>query len=257
MVTAPAHDSSIELAQRLNAHARVCQVVDSSALSSSIHEVVLRGDAGLLGGVPGNDVMIRLASGRGAYVRRRYSVREVDGDLDQLRLWICTNHDGPGSQWARDARAGDEVDVVGPRGKIEVDRAAQWHLFVSDMTGFSASYRMAESLESGEATFIFEVDHDDDARTARLSDGLAVKAVFVAHEDRARHDPAGLLRGLADVNLGSGHGRAYLFGEFAVNKVLRAALLDRGLSDEQISHKHFWRQGRANADHGEPDKNEV
>jgi hypothetical protein len=39
--------------------------------------------------------------------------------------------------------------------------------------------------------------------------------------------------------------------------VLRTALLDRGLSDEQISRKAYWRVGRRNADNGEPEKDRA
>jgi NADPH-dependent ferric siderophore reductase len=257
-MTGTPHDSSIELAQRLSTNARVCEVAQTTALSSSIHEVVLRGDAEELTGVPGNDVMVRLAGDDGAFVRRRYSVRQVDAELDQFRLWICTIHDGPGSQWAQRTTPGDAVDVVGPRGKIPLDPAADWHLFVSDMTGFSASYRMAQSIAPpGRATFIIEIDHDDDARTTSFPEGVEVNVVFVERRERERNDPSGLLEGLAAFHLPEGVGHAYLFGEFSVIRVLREALLDRGLTDEQISRKAFWRMGRANAEHGEPDKNET
>ena len=37
-------------------------------------------------------------------------------------------------------------------------------------------------------------------------------------------------------------------------KAVRAALLDRGLDEDAISMKAFWRVGRNNADHGEPEK---
>ncbi len=39
-------------------------------------------------------------------------------------------------------------------------------------------------------------------------------------------------------------------------KAVQLALLDRGLDDSEISVKPFWRVGRNNADHGEPDKSE-
>jgi hypothetical protein len=39
-------------------------------------------------------------------------------------------------------------------------------------------------------------------------------------------------------------------------KAVQTTLLDRGLDDEEISVKPFWRVGRDNADHGEPDKSE-
>ena len=47
-------------------------------------------------------------------------------------------------------------------------------------------------------------------------------------------------------------GQAYLFGEFSTMNVARMALMDRGLSAEQISFKAFWRAGQANQDQGEP-----
>jgi NADPH-dependent ferric siderophore reductase len=253
----PPHDTSNALAQRLNAHARVCEVVASQALSSCLHEVVLRGDAQTLAGVPGNDVMIRLANDAGAFTRRRYSVRSVEPDQDQFSLWISTIHDGVGSRWAQGARAGDEVDVVGPRGKIPLDPDADWHLFMGDVTGYSAFYRLAQSITPpGRATFIVEIDHDDDAISAPFDEAIAVNGIFVHRYEKEPNDPGVLLSGLSAFALPPGLGHAYLFGEFSVTKVLRDALMDRGMSDEQISRKAYWRIGRQNADNGEPEKDE-
>ncbi len=219
--------------------------------------MVLQGDAVALCGVPGNDVMIRLEDPSGSFVRRRYSVRSVDADRDQFTLWICTIHDGPGSRWVRGASPGSHVDVVGPRGKIPLDRQAEWHLFMGDATGFSAFYRLAQSIEApGRAIFIVEIDHDDDARTAEFDEGVGVNAIFVKRFGRARNDPSGLLSGLGAFAFPAGQGHAYLFGEFSVINVLRTALLDRGLADEQISRKAYWRTGRRNAENGEPEKDQ-
>ena len=116
---------------------------------------------------------------------------------------------------------------------------------------------MAQSLEAPRrAIFIVEIDDDEDALTAEFDEGVGVTGIFVNRHDRRRNDPAGLLSGLAAFALPSDEGHAYLFGEFAVIATLRTALRDRGLDDERISLKSFWRKGRANADHGEPDKTE-
>jgi NADPH-dependent ferric siderophore reductase len=254
-VTSTPHGSSTDLAQRLHTNASVCEVALTRQLSTSLHEIVLRGNAEELCGVPGNDVMIRLEDSTGSFVRRRYSVRSVDTERDQFTLWICTIHDGPGSQWVQGAAAGDFVDVVGPRGKIPLDPVADWHLFMGDATGFSAFYRMAQSIEvPGRAIFIVEIDHDDDARTAEFNEGVGVTAIFVNRFGRAGDDSHGLLSGLGAFAFPARLGHAYLFGEFSVIKVLRTALLDRGLSDEQISRKAYWRMGRRNAENGEPEK---
>jgi NADPH-dependent ferric siderophore reductase len=256
-VTTAPDNSSIELAARLGATAAVCDVVSTNQLSSSVHEVVLAGQAALLAGEPGNDVMIKLDSDTGKLVRRRYSVRGVDEASDQFTLWVTSAHDGPGSRWARHASPGDAVDVIGPRGKILLDQVADWHLFLGDVTCLGAAYRMAASIEPpGRAIFIVEVDHPDDALTAEFTEGIAVTGIFVDRMGRPKDDPQGLLSGLSAFAFPPDNGHAYLFGEFHVMKVAQLALLDRGLDESAISLKHFWRAGRGNADHGEPDKSE-
>jgi NADPH-dependent ferric siderophore reductase len=201
--------------------------------------------------------MIRLANESGAFTRRRYSVRSVEAALDHFSLWVSTIHDGVGSRWAQGAQPGDEVDVVGPRGKIPLNPDADWHLFMGDVTGYSAFYRMAQSINPpGRATFIIEIDHDDDALSTQFDEAVNVNGIFVNRYEKEPNDPEVLLRGLSAFALPPGLGHAYLFGEFSVTKVLRDALMDRGLSDEQISRKAYWRIGQQNADNGEPEKDE-
>jgi NADPH-dependent ferric siderophore reductase len=256
-VTSTPLDSSVELAQRLNATAGVCTVVASTQLSSSIHEVTLAGQASVLAGVPGNDVMVQFTNDTGRMVRRRYSVRAVDAALDQFTLWITTAHDGVGSSWAKGAVPGDEMDVIGPRGKVVLDELADWHLFVGDITILGSAYRLAQSIEApGRAIFIVETDHADDALTATFDEGIGITGIFVDRMGRAKDDPSGLLSGLAAFAFPPDQGHAYVFGEFHVMKAVQTTLMDRGLEDGEISVKPFWRVGRKNADHGEPDKSE-
>jgi len=156
-VTSAPHLSTNELAERLGAFARVCDVVSTKTISPSLREVVLGGAAQLLAGQPGNDVMVRVAGGSQKFVRRRFSVRSLDAEQDQFTLWITTEHDGPGSDWARRAVPGETVDVIGPRGKVLIDPTAHWHLFLGDVSGLGTFYRMAQSLEAPRrAIFIVE-----------------------------------------------------------------------------------------------------
>ena len=249
--------STHDLARRLGAHASVCRVVDTRSLSSSLTEVELEGAAPSLTGQPGNDVMVLIDQRGTRMVRRRYSVRSVDLAADRFRLWVTTSHDGAGSSWARRATAGDEVDIVGPRGKVLVDPHADWHLFVGDVSGLGAFYRMAESLTAPhQALVVVEIDHDDDALTTSLADGVAITGVFVDRRERRHDDPEGLLRALAALVLPSGDGHAYVVGELSVLHTVVGALRDRGLDDSAISAKSYWRANHANADHGEPERDD-
>jgi len=257
-VTDEPDDSSQQLAGRVGATASLCEVVSSTPLSTSIYELVLRGNAATLAGVPGNDVMIRLVDAKGRYVRRRYSVRALDAQNDEFTLWLTVDHDGPGTTWVKGATKGELVDVIGPRGKVLLDPLADWHLFLGDASGLAAFYRMAQSIEvPGRAIFIVEIDAADDALSAPFDEGLGVTGIFVDRQGRSTSDAEGLMRGLAAFELPPDLGHAYLFGEFHIMRVLESALLDRGLAPDQISHKAFWRSGRSNADHGEPIKTEA
>jgi len=250
--------STADLAHRLGASAFCCAVVSSIALSPCVREVVLRGDAEVLAGRPGNDVMVRVESADGRFVRRRFSVRSVNADANTFSLWVTTDHEGPASRWARTAIADDHVDVIGPRGKTFLDTAADWHLFVGDLTGLAAFYRLAESITPpGRAIFVVEVDHPDDMLTTRFDAGIDANAIFIERRERAMNDPTGLLNGLAAFAMPPDVGHAYVTGEFSVVRTLRASLADRGLGDDAVSHKSYWRLGRVNADHGEPDKNDT
>lgn len=249
--------STAELAHRLGASAASCAVVSSADLSPCVREVVLRGGADVLAGRAGNDVMVRVETPEGRFVRRRFSVRSVDHDADTFSLWLTTDHEGPAVTWARDAIPGDHVDVIGPRGKVVLDEAADWHLFVGDLSGLAAFYRMAQAIEvPGRAVFIVEIDHPEDALTASFNEGLGVTGIFVERRERSLDDPAGLLSGLAAFAMPPDVGHAYVSGEFHVVRAVTAALRDRGLDDDAISHKPYWRFGRVNADHGEPEKDD-
>lgn len=255
-MTSTPHESSTQLAARLGVSTGVCDIVSTRPLSPTLHEVVL-GHAGDFAGVAGNDVMVRLATPSGHFVRRRYTIHAVNEALEQISLWLTTAHDGPGALWAQSARPGDHVDVVGPRGKITLDPLADWHLFIGDTSAIGSFYRMASAIEvPGRAIFIVEINHPDDAITSTFDEGLGITAVFIDRHGRAANDATGVLSGLAALEFPPDLGHAYLFGEFSVMKAAEAALRDRGFNDEMISRKAFWRAGRSNADGGEPDKTE-
>lgn len=252
MSSAP-HPSSVTLADRLGVHARVGTILDVVDLSPAFRAITI-GGVSALAGEPGNDVMIAVDPQR-PQTRRRYSVRAVDGAADTITLWVATGHEGPGSDWARRVQSGEPVDVVGPRGKITLDHSADWYLFAGDVSALAASYRMAEDIElPGKVIFLVGAPDVNDIVTTPLPDGLGVTGIFVEARGDASSIRDAYLGGLAALELPEHQGHVYLFGEFSVNKALKAALLDRGLDATSLTEKAFWRLGRANADRGEPEK---
>jgi NADPH-dependent ferric siderophore reductase len=253
----PALDTSA-LVARLGPEVSVwdLEVVAASACTPTMRRI--RVTAPALAGFsyqPGQDLMLAVPSPDGTSFRRRYTVRAFDPAIPALDLDFVLHGDGPAATWAASAQPDDHIEAIGPRGKVTVVPEADWHLFAGDDSAVPASLAMAESLPMpNEAIVLLEVDGVDDEQEARTADGRAV-AVQWLH--RAGADPASsanLVAALRAVGLPAGSGHAYLAGELGVVAEMRRTLLERGLTPEQISAKPYWRVGRANAAHGEPER---
>jgi NADPH-dependent ferric siderophore reductase len=204
---------------------------------------------------PGQDFMLAVPTADGATFRRRYTIRSLDRAAPAVDLDVVLHGDGPAATWAATVQPGGRIEAIGPRGKVIVDEAADWHLFAGDDSAIPASLAMAESLaDPAQVLVVLEVDGPDDHQEAHGADGRPV-AVQWLHRDGG--DPASgaqLVAALESVALPPGNGHAYLAGELGVVAQMRAALLGRGMTAEQISAKPYWRAGRANAAHGEPER---
>jgi NADPH-dependent ferric siderophore reductase len=173
-----------------------------------------------------------------------------------IELDVITDSDGPGGRFVSALQVGDEVEGIGPRGKITLAPAADWHLFIGDDVAVPAFAAMVEALPAGgRAIVIAEVTDATDETKIDTASGVDLQVIW-RHRDGA---PAGrseaLLAALAGLTLPGGVGHAYIFGEAQVVNAVRDALTARGLGPEQMSPKAYWGKGRPNASHGEPLKN--
>jgi NADPH-dependent ferric siderophore reductase len=232
------------------------QVTDNLALTLSMRRIRCTAPGvDELSYLPGQDLMFAVPAADGTSFRRRYTIRSVNRPTSTVDIDIVLHGDGPGSAWAAAAQPGARIEAIGPRGKVTVDAAADWHLFAGDDSALPASLAMAESLPGPEvAVVVLEVDGEADQQEATAEDGRAIPVHWV-HRDGADPDSsAHLVAALDGLAFPPGHGHAYLAGELGVVADMRATLLRRGLTSEQISAKPYWRAGVANAAHGEPER---
>jgi NADPH-dependent ferric siderophore reductase len=247
-------DTSSLLARLGDAHAFELTILERRALSPALLEISLVGAPEAFVPAPGQDVMVSVpVDGGDGTFRRRYSVRRHDPEAGAVDLWIDLAAGGPGARWASDAAVGSSIAAIGPRGKITLDPLADWHLFIGDLSFLGAAYAMAEAIEPpGQALFVFEIAHEADAVVPELDEGIGVTVCFIERAERPLGDPAGLLAGLAALELPADLGHAYVGGEMKVVASVRRALTERGLAPEAIEPKSYWRLGVANMAHGEP-----
>jgi NADPH-dependent ferric siderophore reductase len=229
------------------------EVVRNELLTPSMQQVVLTApELAKFAYRPGQDIMLMVDVEQDRPVRRRYTIREVDHARRLLTLGIVRHDGGPGERWVATARPGDQVEGIGPRGKIFPSEDADWHLFAGDFSALPAFFAMAGSLPSqARVRVILEVPRPDDRQQLAAA---ADTSVLWLH--RPAGAPSGLAGALAGVPLLPGTGHAYLAGEARLVLALREALAERGMTADQVSPKAYWGLGRANAAHGEPAKDD-
>ncbi len=200
---------------------------------------------------PGQDLALGIVRDDSSIVRRRYTIRRFDPGQRLLDLEIVMHGDGPGIRWAQSARPGLAVDAIGPRGKITLAPGAKWHLFAGDATALPGTFAMMEALPAPVPASAYLLIDDPQERQPFASDDT-IKRVAWRYESAA-DAPDALVAAVSAAGLSADGGHAYLAGEVALVSALKAALLDRGWTADQVSAKAYWNRGRANAGHGEPE----
>jgi NADPH-dependent ferric siderophore reductase len=231
------------------------EVVEVSALSPGFRRMVLTAP-GLdgLNYTAGQDLMFRVPRQDGAVTNRRYTIRRFDASRSEVTIDVSLHGAGPGTDWVRNARIGDQIDAIGPRGKITARLEADWHLFVADDTGVPGVLVMIETLPATSTIFaVLEVDTEEDEQEPDARTNPQLEIHWVHRSGRSEPGDTALLhQALAKLKLREGVGHAYVAAESAVVRDLQARLIDRGFRPAQISAKAYWRRGLPNADRGEP-----
>jgi len=233
------------------------EVTGSESLTPSFRRVVLTapGIEGLRH-QPGQDLMLRVPLGGDRVVNRRYTIRSFDPVQRAVTIDVSLHGAGPGTDWISAARPGDRIDAIGPRGKVTLRPQADWHLFLADETGLPGVLAMMEALPPGStSTAVLEVDTAADEQAFAAAPGAVVHVRWLHRAGQSvPGDPDPMLAAAGAVELPDGVGHAYVAAEAGVVRSVTRALIERGVGQEQISGKAYWRRGLPNAEHGEPTK---
>lgn len=221
------------------------QVAEMLPLTPMVRRFRLTTDQlALLAPTPGQDLMLAIPITDGDTVHRRYSIRSFDPDNASVDIDVVLHGDGPGARWAATASTGDEIDAIGPRGKIVPVPNAIRHLFVGDPAGAPALLAMLESLpEPVDAHALLTVSDAAERQPTTAPDDRVTWLIDASEDVATRH--------LQELVAG-GDGHVYLAGERGVVNRQRQVLWELGVPDESISPKAYWSLGAANAAHGEP-----
>jgi NADPH-dependent ferric siderophore reductase len=173
---------------------------------------------------------------------RTYTVRYWDATAHELTLDVVVHGDtGLAGPWARDAKPGDEVFLIGPGGDYEPDPAADWYLLVGDSSALPAIAVAVAALPPTAVAHVFiEVDGPADEVPIDAPAGASITWLHRGH------GPAGelLVDAVTGLTFPSGRLNAFVHGEAGFVKQLRQFLrVEHKLAKEQLSISGYWRLG--------------
>jgi NADPH-dependent ferric siderophore reductase len=219
------------------------EVVGARDLNPRMRRVTLTGgDLNELDYKPGQDLVLQMPLGDGTNGRRHYTIRSLDKAAKRLDIDFVLHGDSPAGNWARDARPGTRIEAMGPRGRVVLDPAADWHLFTGDETCIPGILGILETLPSHVHGWAFiEIADATDRQPVTCNARVDIEWL-------ERGGPGGpgdfMLKRLQKFPLRPGQGHAYLIGETSNVRAQRHDLLARGFTKEQISAEGYWRPGR-------------
>ncbi|MCK9920719.1 siderophore-interacting protein [Frankia sp. AgPm24] len=174
---------------------------------------------------------------------RLYTVRAHRPEHQEIDLDFVVHGEGPGSQWAQQARPGDVIGLYGPVGTYYPRPDDDWQLLVADETALPAIAPILAGLPSGGRALVL-VEVADAAEEQPLPSAGEVDLRWL-HRDGI---PAGrstlLLDAVRAADLPAGRGYAWVAAESAAVRAIRRHLLDvRGFARDDVEFAGYWSHG--------------
>ena len=189
------------------------------------------------------EIVLQLSES-GEPARRHYTIRRFDRATKTIDVdFVLHGHRTPGVAWALDAKPGDLLDIRGPRGRIAIDSAANWYLFLGDETALPAIAALIESLPAKARAFAF-IEIGDEQEKQKVEAAAQLDLKFLSRNGAAPGPNDILAKALAGFTLPSGKGQAFTLGETSNIRRLRHSLVERGMDRGQIYSEGYWRPDR-------------
>jgi NADPH-dependent ferric siderophore reductase len=231
--------------ERRRGHPWTLQVVKAFDLTPTMRRVQLTGD-GLeeFTPKPAQEIVLHIPPEGSEVARRHYTIRRYDPASKLIDVdFVLHDHPTPGVTWARTVKPGDRIEIRGPRGRIALNPAADWHLFLGDETCIPALAALAETLPKGARAYAFiEIGKAEDEQPLPTEAALQLQWLSRNGGEPGPNDL--LLNALAGFAFPSGKGHAIVIGETSNVRKQRHALLDRGFDRADIYAEGYWRPGR-------------
>ncbi|QCK86301.1 siderophore-interacting protein [Phreatobacter aquaticus] len=165
--------------------------------------------------------------------RRDYTPRRFDAATGELTIDFALHEAGPVTQWAMQAKPGDEAEIAGPRGSVLFPNDFDWWLLIGDETALPAIGRWIESMAAGtKVTSIVAVTAATEQQ--RFETKADHRGIWIHRAAEQSADPEPLLAALRNQPMPPGDGLIWIAAEAKVAAALRQHVV------EEIQHPLAW-----------------
>lgn len=163
-----------DVVERLSAKLPPVEVTDTELLSPFVKKIRFKGDFASLDFQEGYCIDFRVTDTD----VRRYSPSLLDRENGVLELIVHLHGDGPGRRFMDALKAGEQVNLVQPRGHKYYDKMVAKYVIFGDETSLALACSFNEAFKENpnEYYFLFELDDENKNVPNRL--GLTNYTVF-------------------------------------------------------------------------------
>lgn len=218
---------------------RDARVRASEALGSRFRLVTLEGE-GLrhVAWTAGEKIQVALGS---AFTNRTYTPFNWDATAGTTQILVFAHGDGPGSDWARNLKAGDHCHIFGPRRSLDT-RTLPDHLTVfGDETSIGIVKALQDARGRGVTRAVLEVNSINEVNPVIAALVLNNTQLIERDIGNAGHDP--LMRAM-ESQARELDGGFVLTGKAQSIQTVRRDLKALGIPPRNIMTKAYWAPGK-------------
>ncbi|WP_250447781.1 siderophore-interacting protein [Actinotalea sp. C106] len=185
-------------------------------------------------------------------LHRDYTVRTFDPAVGLVLDMVVHAH-GPAGRWTGQARPGQPLGVLGPRGSMIPPTDRERYVLAADETGLPALLNWLDVLPAAAEVEAF-VEVDRPADHVALPERRRTQVTWL-HRSAAEPGTTTLLPDAVAQVQGLEPGRVWAWAgaETTAVRAIRQHLSGRGLGRESFAMTGYWRRGEPNFDHHSED----
>lgn len=213
---------------------KVCEAV---MLSDTLKKVRFEGDLSRVNYVPGNVIEFRI----NANEYRHYTPSCFNAERGICEVLFYLHGKGPGSDWAKGLKPGDETLLMGPGGKLKYDQQSKYHVFFGDETSLGLCQSLKDAVNKNEQNYLCVLELDRGHEEWANIIGLSAEVVGKSSAEPAVE----AIRELNDLNWTCWQGATfYLTGNAHSIKAFRKKLVELQIKTSQIKTEPYWIEGK-------------